>query len=81
VASDVYAWVGCISGAEQRQAYFGMIAEAGLGQVEVLRDTDYVATLAASAPDELAALLDRAGVEQAAVLGKIRSVTFRARKA
>lgn len=81
IASDVYAWVGCISGAEQREAYFGKVVGAGLRQVEVLRDTDYVASLAASAPAELSALLGRFGIDQAEVMGKVRSVTFRARKA
>jgi arsenite methyltransferase len=81
IAQDVYAWVGCISGAERRQAYFGKVAAAGLAEIEVLRDTDYVATLAASAPAELAALLDRFHIDQADVTGKVRSVTFRARKA
>lgn len=81
VARDVYAWVGCISGAEQRQAYFDKIASAGLGQVEILRDTDYVAALRASAPAELAVLLGRLGIDLAEVTGKVRSVTFRARKA
>jgi arsenite methyltransferase len=81
VTEDVYAWVGCISGAEQRPAYFDKIASAGLSQVEILRDTDYVATLGASAPAELAALLGRFGIDPAEVTGKVRSVTFRARKA
>jgi arsenite methyltransferase len=81
VARDVYAWVGCISGAEQRQAYFEKIASAGLGQVEILRDTDYVATLGASAPAELTVLLGRLGIDPVEVTGKVRSVTFRARKA
>jgi hypothetical protein len=73
--------VGCISGAERRQAYFAMIEAAGLGQAEVLRDVDYVATLAEKAPVELEALLARVGVDRAEVMGKVRSVTFRARKA
>jgi SAM-dependent methyltransferase len=81
ITRDVYAWVGCISGAEQRQAYFGMVGAAGLGPVEVLRDTDYVATLAETAPAELSALLGRFGIDQAEVMGKVRSVTFRARRA
>jgi arsenite methyltransferase len=80
IARDVYAWVGCISGAEQRQAYFDKVASAGLGQVEVLRDTDYIATLGASAPAELRVLLGRFGIDPAEVTGKVRSVTFRARK-
>ena len=81
VAQDVYAWVGCISGAEQRPDYFAKVQAAGLGPVEVLRDTDYVATLAETAPAELSAIIDRLGIDRAEVMGKVRSVTFRARKA
>jgi SAM-dependent methyltransferase len=84
VEKDVYAWVGCIAGAEQRARYFEMVETAGLRSVEVLRDTDYVATLAASAPEDVKTtvrtLLDGAGVDEAQVIGKVRSVTFRARK-
>lgn len=81
IAADVYAWVGCISGAEQRAAYFAKLQAAGLGPVEVLRDTDYVATLAETAPAELSAIVDRLGIDRAEVMGKVRSVTFRARRA
>jgi arsenite methyltransferase len=81
IARDVYAWVGCISGAEPRQAYFAKVEAAGLREVEVLRDSDYVAALAETAPAELSALLDRFHVDRAEVMGKVRSVTFRARKA
>ena len=81
VAQDVYAWVGCISGAEQRADYFAKVQAVGLGPVEVLRDTDYVETLAETAPAELAAIVGRLGVDRSEVMGKVRSVTFRARKA
>jgi SAM-dependent methyltransferase len=80
IAKDVYAWCGCVAGADRRDDYFAKVTAAGLAQVEVLKDTDYVATLASSAPDELAALLGRFGLDRADVLGKVRSVTFRARK-
>ena len=81
IASDVYAWCGCVAGADQRADYFAKVAAAGLGPVEVLKDTDYLGQLADSAPDELTALLDRFGVAREDVLGKVRSITFRARKA
>jgi SAM-dependent methyltransferase len=81
IAQDVYAWCGCVAGADRREDYFGRVRAAGLGQVEVLGDTDYVATMAATAPEELAALTRRLGVEPQDVVGKVRSVTYRARKA
>ena len=81
IANDVYAWCGCVAGADLRAEYLRKVTAAGLGAVEVLKDTDYVEALAASAPDELAALLARFGVAREDVMGKVRSVTFRARKA
>jgi arsenite methyltransferase len=80
IAGDVYAWCGCVAGAESREAYFDKVARAGLGRVEVLRDTDYVAMLSETAPAELSALTDRLGVAPAAVTGKVRAVTWRARR-
>ena len=80
VEKDVHAYVGCVAGAEQRERYFGMLQAAGLRDLEVLRDTDYVATLVQSAPEESRALFERTGVHEADLLGKVRSVTFRARK-
>ena len=81
VERDVYAYVGCVAGAALRQDYFGQLKAAGLGTAEVLSDVDYVAGLVASAPAEVAALLDRTGVRWEDLAGKVRSITFRARKA
>jgi SAM-dependent methyltransferase len=80
VATDLLAYVGCVAGALPRPRYFDLLAQAGLTNVEVLRDVDYIATLAASAPDEVAALEASSGVSRREVEGVIRSVTFRAVK-
>ena len=80
VEKDVYAYVGCISGAAGRQDYFGQVRAAGLGEAEILKDVDYLAGLKASAPQEAEALLARTGVRWEDVAGKVRSITFRARK-
>jgi SAM-dependent methyltransferase len=80
VERDVYAYVGCISGAAQRAEYFGLLASAGLSEIEVLKDVDYVGVMAATAPEELNALLGSVRVPLSAVTGKVRSLTFRARK-
>jgi arsenite methyltransferase len=75
---DVLAYVGCVSGAILRDDYFAMARSAGLDQVEVLKDVDYLEAFANAAPEEAQALLDRAGVKAEDVSGKVRSVTFRA---
>lgn len=80
VEKDVMAYVGCISGGAQRGEYFDLVRAAGLGEVEVLRDVDYVAAIQQVAPEEVTAVLDRAGAVLAEVTGKVRSVTFRAVK-
>jgi SAM-dependent methyltransferase len=81
IAQDVYAWCGCVAGADLRAAYFAKLSAAGLRDVEVLRDVDYVAMMARTAPAELASLAGRLGIEPSAVTGKVRSLTYRARKA
>ena len=80
VEKDVMAYVGCISGAALREDYFRHVREAGLSDVEVLRDVDYVAAMQAAAPEEVQAVLGRTRVALTDVLGKVRSVTFRAVK-
>jgi SAM-dependent methyltransferase len=81
VEKDVYAYVGCISGAAARPDYFAQVRDAGLGEAEILKDVDYLAGLRASAPEEAEALLERTGVRWEEVAGKVRSITFRACKA
>ena len=81
VEKDVYAYVGCVSGAALRRDYFDQLRAAGLGEPEILKDVDYLAGLKAAAPDEAEALLDRTGVRWEDVSGKVRAITFRALKA
>ena len=78
VEKDILAYVGCVAGAMRREAYFALVGAAGLTNVEVLRDVDYLATLVESAPDEVRALEARTGVKRDEILGRVRSVTFRA---
>jgi SAM-dependent methyltransferase len=80
VERDVYAYVGCISGAAQRAEYFGLLAAAGLGQLEVLRDVDYVGVMRDTVPEQVEAVLGKAKMPLSEVAGKVRSITFRARK-
>ena len=81
VEKDLYAYVGCISGAASRADYFAQVRDAGLGEAEILRDVDSLARLRASAPEEAEALLERTGARWEDLAGKVRSLTFRARKA
>jgi SAM-dependent methyltransferase len=80
IEKDVYAYVGCVSGAMQRAAYFKTLEAAGLRDVEVLKDIDYLGAMLDAAPDEVRELLARTGVSADDVRGKVRSVTFRACK-
>jgi arsenite methyltransferase len=81
IENDLLAYVGCVSGAMRREAYFARVGAAGLTDVEVLRDVDYLAALMHSAPEEVEGLEKRTGISREAVLGRVRSVTFRAVKA
>jgi SAM-dependent methyltransferase len=80
VAQDLLAWVGCVAGAMQRDAYFGALREAGLSDVEIVRDVDYLASVECSVPDELEDLVRRTGVQPDQFRGVVRSVTYRAFK-
>ncbi len=80
VERNVLAYVGCISGAAQREDYFAGLRAAGLTRIDVLSDVDYLAKLAAAAPDELRALSEQAQVRPEQVAGIVRSLTYRATK-
>ena len=81
IEKDIYAYVGCISGAARREDYFAMIKDAGLGDIEILKDIDYGAVVIDHAPAEAERLAAKAGVDIESLRGSVRSVTFRARKA
>jgi SAM-dependent methyltransferase len=70
IEKDVYAYVGCVSGALQRETYFETVRNAGLAEVEILKDIDFLSTAGHDSP--------YANLEE--LRGKVRSITFRARK-
>jgi len=78
IESDLLAYCGCVSGALRREAYFALVGAAGLEDAEVLRDVDQMASLAEIGPDELRELQERTGVALQEILGRVKSVTFRA---
>lgn len=80
VAQDLLAWAGCIAGAAPRAQYFGMLAAAGLGDVRLFTDFDYIAKLEGTLPEELVARMAAAGVKVADLAGIVRSVTYEARR-
>jgi DNA-binding MarR family transcriptional regulator/SAM-dependent methyltransferase len=79
VREDLLAWVGCVAGAERRERYFEMLAAAGLREVEVLADVDYLELSGRAAPDAVRGLLEGTGVDRDALAGVVRSITYRAR--
>jgi SAM-dependent methyltransferase len=80
IQRDLLAYVGCVSGAMRREEYFALVVAAGLTQVEVLRDVDYLAMLIQTAPEEVAQLEKRTGISRDQLWGRVRSVTFRAQR-
>jgi len=80
IEQDLYAYVGCVAGALQRAAYFDLIEAAGLGLIELLKDIDYGAVVMDTAPAEAQRLFERADASQEDIVGRVRSVTFRAVK-
>jgi len=80
VVVDVYAYVGCISGAVLRDDYLAMLAKAGFDRVEIIKDIDYLAAAGDTLDDPVADALRRNGLAPADIAGKVRSITFRAFK-
>lgn len=80
VRNDVLAYVGCVAGASQRDAYFDAVASAGFSSVEVLDDVDTVGAVSDTFPGQVQTFTERTGVELDQLRGKVRSVTYRAVK-
>lgn len=80
VAGDLLAYVGCVSGALERQAYFDLVAAAGLTDLRILKDVDYLAAAGYTLPEALRARLEAARVTDADLKGKVRSITWGARR-
>jgi len=80
IATDLYAWSGCVAGALLKEEYFAALRAAGLTEIEIVRDADYVGLLAETMPDELAELSRRTGVSVDAVRDTVHTMTYRAVK-
>ena len=80
VSNDVLAYVGCVAGAEKRESYFQKLAEAGLTDLEIIKDVDFLEMTEKAAPAEVLAIMESAGISKDDVTGIVRSVTYRAKK-
>jgi SAM-dependent methyltransferase len=80
IQDSVLAYTGCISGADQWGPYFDKIEDAGLGDVEVLKDRDFIEAIGEVLPPELTEAMKAVGVTLDDVRGKVRSITYRAIK-
>jgi ubiquinone/menaquinone biosynthesis C-methylase UbiE len=80
IRENVLAYVGCVAGAERRERYFEMLNAVGLGEVEVLKDIDFLEMTEKASPTEVLSLMEQAGIERDEVKGIVRSLTYRARK-
>lgn len=78
VAGNLLAYVGCVAGAMQRDAYFAAVEAAGLTDVEILSDVDFVAVAEDQLPDDLTDILESSRIGVSDVRGVVHSVTFRA---
>jgi SAM-dependent methyltransferase len=80
VQKNVMAYVGCVAGAERREKYFETLDAAGLGDVEILKDVDFLQLTEKASPAEVVSILEETGIKRKDVEGIVRSVTYRARK-
>jgi SAM-dependent methyltransferase len=78
VRSNAMAWVGCVAGAVQRSEYFEIVERAGLKDVTVIRNLDYLTKLTACGGEP--GWMQEAGVRGTDLAGVVQSVTFRAVK-
>src|SRR2546428_783154 len=76
IATDLLAYVGCISGAAQRRDYFSIVESTGLTGIHLYKDVDYLAASGYTLTAELQERLDRDGIRAGDLEGKVRSVTF-----
>ncbi len=78
VTNDLLAYVGCVAGAMRREDYFEMLEQAGLSEVEILRDVDFLGST--KIPADVQQLAQQGGVRLDDLGGIVRSVTYRAWK-
>jgi SAM-dependent methyltransferase len=80
VRDSVMAYVGCVAGAEPRSRYFEMLAAAGLTEIRIFKDIDFLEITEKASPAQILGILDGTGVPRGRIAGIVRSVTYRATK-
>jgi DNA-binding MarR family transcriptional regulator/SAM-dependent methyltransferase len=80
IRDNVLAYVGCVAGAERREKYFELLRDAGLGEVEVIKDVDFLDMTEKASPAGVVSIIEEEGIDRDDVAGIVRSVTYRARK-
>ncbi len=78
IEKNLMAYVGCISGALERSAYFSLVEAAGLTDVRIFKDVEFLETAGYPLSDDLLAAIGAAGITRDDLKAKVRSVTFRA---
>lgn len=81
VARSVAALTGCVAGAVLREEYLGILAAAGLTDVEIVKQGDFGAFVADFVPAAMRDEAEAAGIDVHAVARSVRSITVRARRA
>jgi arsenite methyltransferase len=77
---DLMMWIGCVSGALERDTYFEQLRSAGLTDIEILKDVDFLAAIGDEMPQDVRELAAASGVRPEEMRGKVRSITYRAIK-
>jgi SAM-dependent methyltransferase len=80
VATSAAALTGCVAGAALRADYLGTVADAGLVDVEVVKDECFGEPMLALVPADLIRMAEAAGVDVRAVARTVHSITIRARR-
>ncbi|HWP65533.1 MAG TPA: arsenite methyltransferase [Candidatus Limnocylindria bacterium] len=80
IANDVNALVGCVAGAALRADYLAAIRDAGLTDVEVLKDAGFGTLVLDMVPASMRAKAAELGVDVERTAEQVRSLTVRARK-
>jgi len=80
IAESVAALTGCVAGAALRADYLEAIETAGLGEIEILRDSSFGTSALEIAPASLLEEARRRDVDVAEIAEGVRSLTIRATK-
>jgi arsenite methyltransferase len=80
IAGSVAALTGCVAGAALRAEYLAAIGAAGLGDIEILKDTGFGELVEDFVPADMREDAEAHGIDVHAVARTVRSITVRATK-